>query len=158
MVKRMNNAKATSDNSINGKTVNHSRAAALRDCPLESEEQQAIFQWAEGMEKKRPELSLLMHVPNGGLRNAVVAARLKTEGTKKGFPDLFLPVARGGYHGLMIELKRKKGGALSNEQREWLKALKEQGYLAMMCKGCEESIHAITLYLEGKLHYENRSS
>jgi hypothetical protein len=46
----------------------------------ESAEQIALFQWANLSLKKHPELALLYHIPNGGLRNVVVAVRLKKEG------------------------------------------------------------------------------
>mgnify|MGYP004433785991 CR=1 FL=1 len=38
-------------------------------------------------------------------RDARTAANLKRQGVKAGVPDLHLPVARGGYNGLYIELK-----------------------------------------------------
>jgi hypothetical protein len=53
----------------------------------ESAEQIALFQWANLSIKAHPELALLYHIPNGGLRNVVVAVRLKKEGVKKGVPD-----------------------------------------------------------------------
>ena len=38
-----------------------------------------------------------------------------------------LPVARGQYHGLYIELKTQKGKVQKN-QNEWLIALNKEGY------------------------------
>lgn len=129
---------------------NHSAAAKKRACPLESEEQQALFAWAQMMERKYPELALLVHVPNGGLRNMPEAVRFKAEGVRKGFPDMILPVARKGYHALAIELKRKHGGRTSPEQKEWLEALTQQGWLAKVCNGADEAIECILGYLEGE--------
>jgi hypothetical protein len=121
--------------------------ANTRPVPTESQEQQALFQWARLQEKAFPELSLLVHVPNGGLRNMPEAVRFKSEGVRKGFPDLLLPVARGPYHSLAIELKRKKGGKLSPEQRDWINALNSQGYLALTCKGWEDASKILMEYL-----------
>ena len=125
----------------------HSAAAKRRDCPLESQEQQALMSWARWMECKYPELRLLVHVPNGGLRNATEAARFKTEGVRRGFPDLMLPVARHGYHALAIELKRQHGGTVSPEQKAWLDALTEQGWRAVVCKGWLAARDEILAYL-----------
>ena len=116
--------------------------------PTESQEQQALFQWARLQEKAFPELSLLVHVPNGGLRNLPEAVRFKSEGVRKGFPDLLLPVARGTYHSLAIELKRIKGGKLSPEQRDWIIALNTQGYRVAVCYGWEDAAKMIMEYLQ----------
>ncbi len=126
---------------------NHSAAAKIRDCPLESEEQQALFAWAQAMEARYPDLAYLVAIPNGGLRNAVMGARLRAEGTRKGFPDMILPVARGGYHSLAIELKREKHGAVSPEQKDWLDALNARGWHAVVCKGAAAAIRVIEEYL-----------
>jgi hypothetical protein len=115
--------------------------------PTESQEQQALFHWARLQEGAFPELGLLVHVPNGGLRNMPEAVRFKAEGVRKGFPDLLLPVARGGYHSLAIELKRRKHSRISPEQKRWIDSLNGQGYLAVVCYGWEEAEKTITGYL-----------
>ena len=84
--------------------------------PSESDEQIALFDWARVMTSQIPELRLLFHIPNGGYRNKITAARMAREGVKAGVPDLFLPVSRYGKHGLFIEMKRKKGGRVRDEQ------------------------------------------
>lgn len=61
---------------------------------------------------------------------------------------MILPVARKGYHGLAIELKRKVGGKLSTEQAQWLDALNAQGWYAVVCKGATESIRLLQAYLQ----------
>ena len=66
---------------------------------------------------------------------------------KPGIPDLFLPVARHGYHGLFIEMKRRKNGKLSEEQEKMLGNLREQGFCAWVCKGADSAIEVITGYL-----------
>ena len=81
--------------------------------PLEDAEQRVIFQWAAMETAACPELWLLYAIPNGGKRAIKTAIALKAQGVKSGVPDMCLPVARGGYHGLYIELKRQKGGTVS---------------------------------------------
>lgn len=115
----------------------------------EADEQETLMEWARVREGKWPELKLLHHIPNGGSRNKTEAARLQFQGVKPGVPDLCLPVARGGYHGLYIELKRRKGGKISPVQTAWLDALREQGYKAVVCWGWEDGKNVIEEYLKG---------
>lgn len=118
--------------------------------PTEAQEQEWLFQWATAMSVVRwPELKLMFHVPNGGSRNRIEAARLKAQGVKPGVPDIFLPVARKGRHGLFIELKRKVGGQVSPEQNKMLGELNRQGFMAVVCKGWNAAADAIEDYMGG---------
>lgn len=119
--------------------------------PKESVEQQYLFQWARMQEGRWPELALLYHVPNEGKRSERSGARMVAEGLKRGVPDLCLPVARGGCHGLYIELKRRGGGRVTPEQGRWIKKLVHGGYCAAVCCGWEEAACLITRYLQGKI-------
>jgi len=118
-----------------------------RPIPTESAEQKALFQWAACLSKRYPELCLLHAIPNGGFRHKATAGRLKAEGVKAGVPDVCLPVPRGGYHGLYVELKRQKGSKTSEKQETWLDALSKQGYCATVCKGWHEASETILQYL-----------
>ena len=89
------------------------------------------------------------HIPNGGSRNRIEAHNLKLEGVKAGVPDICLPVPCGNYHGLYIELKRTKGGVVSDAQKEWIEMLNGRGYLAVVAKGANEAIKVISDYLKG---------
>ena len=121
-------------------------------CPTEAAEQTWLFHWASDMARlKWPELDLMYHVPNGGSRNRVEAARLKAQGVKAGIPDICLPVARGGYHGLYIEMKRQHGGVLSDDQKDKIPRLKEQGYRVEVCKGFQKAADVIEAYMEGRM-------
>ena len=115
----------------------------------ESQEQQALIQWAEILSGQYPELKLMYHIPNEGKRSPMTGARMKCEGLKKGVPDLCLPVARKGYHGLYIEMKAK-GGKVTVEQGEWLKALGNQGYLTLVGWDWVKTAEEIKKYLEEK--------
>lgn len=118
--------------------------------PTESAEQQLLFQWARMQSGKYPELMLLYHIPNEGKRSHKTGARLKAEGLKTGVPDICLPVARGGHHGLYIELKRVKNSRVTEDQMRWLEDLARQGYVAAVCRGADEAIELITRYLSGR--------
>ena len=118
--------------------------------PTESIEQKTLFEWAKLMEGRWPELGLLYHIPNEGKRSRTTGARMRAEGLRSGVPDICLPVARGGHHGLYIELKRVKNSRVTKEQLEWISALVAQGYVAAVCRGCDEAISLITDYLSGR--------
>lgn len=112
----------------------------------EETEQIILIDWCNLNRFKYPELELVYHVPNGGKRNKSEAIRLKRAGVKKGVPDLCLPVARGNYHGLYIEMKYANGKT-SKEQKEWIEKLNKQGYKAVVCNGFEEAREAIEKYI-----------
>lgn len=114
----------------------------------ESAEQRALFEWAALREGKWPEMTLLHHIPNGGSRNKGEAARLKLEGVKAGVPDIHLPVARGPYHSLYIEMKRVKGGRVSPAQKVFMRKAEAYGNKCVVCRGFDEAVKAITDYME----------
>jgi hypothetical protein len=111
---------------------------------LEEKEQMALIEWSEMIPDIR---GLLCHIPNGGFRLKTEASRLKKMGVRAGFPDLFLPVARGKYHGLFMELKIKPNIPSLN-QKQWLAKLEFQGYRCAVCYGWEESKILIEDYLK----------
>lgn len=118
--------------------------------PSEAQEQAAIMQWAEMMRPTWPVLEWLYHVPNGGYRDPSTARMLAAQGVKAGVPDLCLPAARKGNHGLYIELKRADhSNNASPEQKRWIDYLRSAGYLVAVCYGAEEAIRTITAYLDG---------
>lgn len=123
---------------------------------IEADEQAALFRWAEAFKDDYPGLELLNGSLNGVKLFVGQAVKAKKAGMKKGFPDISLPVPRGGYHGLFIELKIKayrniKGKMVhpkvSGEQLWWLDQLKEMGYRAVVCYGFDEAKVEIVGYL-----------
>lgn len=118
-------------------------------CGSEDDEQEQIVMWSEYMKSKYPELDLLYHVPNGGKRSKLEAAKFKRMGVKAGVPDLVIPVARGGYAGAFIELKVGSNTATVNQKR-WLKDLKDQGYYTTVCYGSRKAAEIIEWYLNQK--------
>lgn len=80
-------------------------------------------------------------VPNGGKRGKFAAYKAKMTGEKPGVPDLLIFEARGGYHGLAIELK-SPGGKPTEYQREWQRRLGERGWRTVIVMGkTPEAIH-----------------
>lgn len=117
--------------------------------PSESHEQQYLIDFCHRANGRYPELALLFHIPNGGHRHKPVAAKLRREGVAAGVPDLFLPVARSGYFGFFIEMKRRNGGRVTARQQYWIQVLREQGYRVDVCRGWGEASDALIEYLSG---------
>lgn len=107
-------------------------------------EQIALFNWAKRTERILPELALMYHVPNEGKRSN--GGILKAAGLKSGVPDICLPVANNGFHGLYIELKFGKNKA-TKAQEEYIAMLNVQGYKTAVCYGAEEAGEEILAYL-----------
>ena len=116
---------------------------------LESDLQIAVFAWAHTQESIYPELRWLHAVPNGGYRSGREAVGLQRQGVKAGILDIALDVARGGYHGLRIELKRPgvKCAKPSAEQLEYIGFLTRQGYCARISNDFSECKQIILEYL-----------
>ena len=115
------------------------RANPLR--PTEESEQQAVVEFCKLLGIK------VIHIPNEGKRSVITGARLKAMGLQKGFPDLFVPEAKQGYHGLFIELKRDKTNHPTKEQLEWISYLNAKGYYAVVCYGSAAAIAEIRKYM-----------
>lgn len=115
--------------------------------PKEDVEQTCLFRWAAYQCGAYPVLRKMYHIPNGGKRGKAEAARFKAQGVKAGIPDIHLPVARGGYHSLYIELKRLEGGTVSKEQKDRIADLREEGNRVEVCKGWEDAAQVIIDYL-----------
>lgn len=114
-------------------------------------EQSALFAWAGLAVRQRPELALLFAVPNAAKRSLRMGAYMKAEGLRAGVPDIFLPVRRGDYGCLAIELKSMKGSA-TPEQKGWIERLNAHGNYATVCKGWLAAKTVIENYLDGRLH------
>ena len=127
------------------------KASDVFGVPSEDEEQMQVVQWAAMQMGRWPDLQWLYHIPNGGKRRRTEAARFKALGVKAGVPDLCLPVPKGGYHGLYIEMKRQEGGKLSKEQRDWIEGLDKNGYCVRRCDGARQAIAVLEAYMRGRL-------
>ena len=112
--------------------------------------QVAIFEWSYHNETKYPDLEYLFSTLNGVRLPIGLAKKVKRAGNKKGVPDIWLPIARDEHKGLIVELKREKGGTVSPEQKKWLKKLNMEGFCAVVCYGSEQAIQTIERYLNLK--------
>ncbi|MCY1278189.1 VRR-NUC domain protein [compost metagenome] len=124
----------------------HLKAQIKKRIPTEDEDQIALIQWFDRWAPAELR-GRLAAVPNGGHRNKATAGKLKASGVRAGVPDLQLLTPRHGFAGLIIEMKRVKGGQLSQEQADWLAWLNAQGFCAVICKGFEAAQATIKGYL-----------
>ncbi|MCM2569722.1 VRR-NUC domain-containing protein [Achromobacter xylosoxidans] len=126
--------------------------AGTKAKPIISEDliQSQVITWAKSQVKVYPELIRLFHVPNGGRRLAVDAAKLQGQGVKPGVPDLCLPVPRFGCHGLWIEMKTQDG-RVSAPQKDWIAFLRSVGYRVEVCRSFDEARAVLLGYLDPKV-------
>ena len=112
----------------------------------EDRTQAAVMSWAAMSKSTMPELDMLYHIPNGGSRGLLEAVRLKRQGVKPGVPDLHLPIARGGYIGLWIEMKTATG-RLSEDQRRIIAMLRAEGHRVEVCRSAADAVEVLEDYL-----------
>lgn len=106
----------------------------------EAQEQEAVIQWCDLHDVP------CVHVPNERKAPLATIQALKRQGMRPGFPDLIIPVPKGGYGALYIEMKAK-GGKVTQRQAEWIKRLRELGNAAYVCIGADSAIKCIALYM-----------
>ena len=124
------------------------------DNPTEDQEQEAFVQWLRL--KGYPHF----RVPNETYtRSWSQKAKNKKLGVSSGVPDLFIAVPFPPPHLIIahkdrddevrnktlvaIEMKRKKGGVTSENQKKWIKTLNEAGVQTVVCRGCDAAIEFI---------------
>lgn len=115
--------------------------------PTESQEQIALVQWCRW---QGAPLNKIYAIPNGANKSFASAEKFRKEGLRAGMPDLCLPVARGGFYGLYIELKRIKGGVVSRDQKMLIEELQSEGYQVVVAKGFYEGRATIEQYMAGE--------
>ena len=79
-------------------------------------------------------------IPNGGLRNARVAAQLNDEGVCPGFPDLGFCYEEG--RSLFLEMKTR-GGSLSDYQKGVRYKLEQLGHQWFMARSVDEAMEIL---------------
>lgn len=114
----------------------------------ESADQKALAQLLDTIRINGRPL-LWCHVPNEGERNVAYAVELKRRGVKPGVPDNLIfdsPPKFPKNKGLAIELKRAGGGKTTKYQDDWLEALAQRGWAAVVCHGIDECVKTLEYY------------
>lgn len=124
------------------------QAAKPRKKPTQHEHDQQVsfIKWCNVMSLNYPELKLIYSNPAGGFRHKKTAGMMKAEGQRAGIPDLTLPVARKGFHGMYLEMKTEKG-RLSENQENWCQSLILEGYCVFVAYSLNEAIGYVSEYL-----------
>lgn len=117
--------------------------------PLEADEGKALHQWLELSHLKH------FHIGNesqsGTKYGMIRGAKLKAQGQMRGIPDYCILLPNGLY--LWVELKRQKGGHVSDEQIEWLTALSRmENTIAIVARGWQSAMMAVCTYNRDPRH------
>jgi hypothetical protein len=86
-------------------------------------------------------------IPNGFLRTKAMRIRAWREGVHPGVPDVFIPFASKGFHGLFLEFKSLKG-TLSKPQTEYLNLARARGYKAEVVRSAEHALRVFSEYIQ----------
>ena len=113
-----------------------------KDIPSEDEEEGAFTDWLELQGYTH------WHVPQETYTDSwKVKNKARKLGVRRGVPDHWVIVPTGGTRFLVaIEMKRVKGGTISDDQFEKIHELNKcQGVTALVAEGCSEAIEIIEL-------------
>ena len=136
---------------------------------ISTEEQEAFafMAWCDVARWRGWRISeLILMIPNGAYLGpserirAMIMAKLKRAGFRNGICDYLLPIPVSNstaltngsrvdfsYPGLWIELKRPKGGRVSDDQQEFIDQQKLFGWKAEVCEGADAAKKAVKEYL-----------
>lgn len=114
-------------------------------------EQVALFAMCALNTRQYPELKWFHSIQNEEKSgSAIMGARGKASGKRKGVSDTSFPVRRGVYSGLYIELKQATKGKPTPEQLEFGAFVESQGFYFAVCYGWENAWKCIEWYLNLK--------
>lgn len=119
--------------------------------PTEDQECEVFVQWLRLNNIPHAHIS---NESRSGSKNAMIrGAKLKRMGQSRGYwdYDIFVPIKGitgivDCYELIKIEMKRKKGGTISPEQKEWQKIYEMSGIPCKICKGADEAIDFVKNY------------
>ena len=123
--------------------------------PLEKDEQKDFFKYAKDLYGIFPLLEFLLFATMSGswlhgskTQRMKQVASEKAQGRKNGVADVLCLIQKRGYAGLVIEMKRREGGKVSDAQKAWIAAAEKAGYYTAVCFGSDEAIDTLNYYLE----------
>lgn len=121
------------------------RASKVVGVPLENDEAVVFAAWLRG--QQIPSTHIANEVGGSTRAAKLRALKAKRMGQSAGCWDyeIFLPIVNSfgevdAYQEIRIELKRKKGGVVSEAQKRWGKVYELAGIPCAVCKGADEAI------------------
>jgi hypothetical protein len=133
-------------------TAKPRRKKAASACPLEHDEQKELIKAVDGAWGKALGIAgELVSVPNSAPKGHTAAAYFRAEGLRPGYPDLLLDVPVGKYHGLLLELKRQRGGRIEPDEAKWHEILRARGFAVAVPCGCDAAKVIIERYMRGEV-------
>ena len=113
----------------------------------EWQEQCTVFEWIERNSGAHPTLKRAFATLNGVRMTVGQAVKCKRAGMKKGVLDIFFLDPRGGYYGLIIELKIP-GNDATPEQIIAIEEYNMDGFHAKVCVGADAVINVFKWYIK----------
>ena len=125
---------------------------SIRITPTEQDECITFVDWTKTIKVKNQQVVYLydciFHFANESKRSDFDRIMMARIGTKKGVSDYIITVPVSEYHGLFIEMKKRRGSAKpSKEQIEFIQRMKEMGYWGVFAYGAEDAIDHTINYL-----------
>lgn len=126
---------------------------SVQNIPTEYEECKIFVQW---LRLNNIPHSHCANESQSGSRNAMIrGAKLKAIGQSRGVfdYDVYIPIKGvtgeiDCYELIKIEMKRKKGGSVSIEQKNWQDIYNKAGIMNKICKGSEEAIEFVKKFIQ----------
>lgn len=122
--------------------------SSLNNCPLEDDECIKFHQWLALRDIPHAHIA---NESRSSSRSAMIrGAKLKRMGQSAGVWDyeIFLPIKGitgeiDDYQLIKVEMKRRKGGTVSEEQKKWGKIYETAGIPNKICRGADEAIEFV---------------
>lgn len=117
----------------------------MNNTPTEYQEALTLVDYLERL-KTAGKVLCYSHIPQETYTKSwAIKNKNKAQGVRPGVPD-YVIVTRDKV--LWIELKRTKGGTVSEAQKTWIAALDSKQSRAMVCKGFDEAQRFINYEME----------
>ena len=94
---------------------------------------------------KYPHVKYCSSIAGAYIASKAQRSKIVRNGYVRGKNDLDIYEARGGYFALFLELKEK--AYPTQAQNEWIDAMNERGYCALITRGLDETLSVIDEYL-----------
>lgn len=106
--------------------------------------QLAVINW---LRCEYPDLITHSSYLQGNINNIGLSEKANMMGYTSGFPDVFIYCAKGGFHGLFMELKNGKKGVVSERQKLIIERLIILGYAGGVIRTLEGAKELVNDYM-----------